>query len=344
VAAALLSGAAGWAIGEHMARPVRDLSESARRIEKGESVALPQTGRLPEIEQLRDALDALLTSMRREEHLTHEAERLDQARLAAEAGSRAKSVFLANMNHEIRTPLNAIIGFAQFLQLKPEETSGEEIRDRAEQIERAGEHLLHVINDVLTTAQADADQLPMQIASIDVMQTLEESLELVQQMAAEGGVALQAPTGTEPPPVLGDPVRVRQVLVNLLSNAIKYNAADGSVTVAVDVRDEDVEVTVADQGPGLRGVDPESLFEPFNRGAAYTSLRRRSRSRPAAQPIAGAPNGRRRHAGGRTGMRLHRPFPIAASRTRIRPTQAPLKKQFRSPMTRLCLCCGPPSF
>jgi PAS domain S-box-containing protein len=203
-----------------------------------------------------------------------ERKQLEGARVAAQASdraNRAKTEFLSRMSHELRTPLNAVLGFAQLLRMNGRDPltpgQGEQVRH----IERAGQHLLAMINDVLDLSRIEEGAMALQLAALEVSATVQEALVLLQTAAAEADVALQV-DGGPPLRVRADAQRLRQVLVNLLSNAVKYNRRGGRVAVAWSA-DEDgrCRIEVTDTGIGLDEAQRAHLFEPFNRLGAERS-------------------------------------------------------------------------
>lgn len=199
-------------------------------------------------------------------------EALLQAR-AAEQASEVKSEFLSRMSHELRTPLNAILGFAQLLKMSSAEPLGEEQWARVDVLERAGRHLLALVNDVLDLSRIEAGSLPMAIEPLPIGDALDAAVALVSNQAADAQLHLLC---TPPEPglcVQGDAVRLRQILVNLLSNGVKYNQPGGRVMVEAMALEHEVVITVSDSGCGMSEAQLSHLFEPFNRlGAERTSI------------------------------------------------------------------------
>jgi len=198
-----------------------------------------------------------------------------QAR-AAQQASAAKSEFLSRMSHELRTPLNAILGFAQLLKLSQAERLGTEQLQRVDVIERAGQHLLAVINDVLDLSRIEAGRMPLNLSAVPVTQAFEQAQNLVTSLARDSHVMLLPYAVDSIYPrllaVRADAVRLQQILVNLLSNAIKYNRQGGSVRLTARVSGQEIGLEVADTGVGLSDNQLAHLFEPFNRLGAENSV------------------------------------------------------------------------
>jgi CheY-like chemotaxis protein/anti-sigma regulatory factor (Ser/Thr protein kinase) len=175
-----------------------------------------------------------------------------------------KSQFLATMSHEVRTPLHGILGLARLLRGGLPQAEEGSRRQHLQTLERTGEHLLNVINDVLDYSKIESQHLRLQPQAIDLHALVADAAELCRPAAQEKGLALQVEQALpQPCLVLADPARLRQVLLNLLGNAIKFTG-QGQVTLhSRRHADGTVELAVCDTGPGVPAADRERVFNPF---------------------------------------------------------------------------------
>ncbi|MFQ6026134.1 MAG: ATP-binding protein, partial [Dehalococcoidia bacterium] len=197
---------------------------------------------------------------------------LRQARDAAIEASQAKSEFLSSMSHEIRTPMNTIIGMAESLQYT---TLNAKQQEFVSVLHRAGETLLALINDILDLSKVEAGQVELEDIEFDIVRVVEDTTELFAVRAHQKGIELNCyvlPDG--PTKVVGDPVRLHQVISNLLSNAIKFTQ-QGQVTLQVE-KLEGAEsgcflFKVSDTGIGIPAETMEAIFESFTQADASTT-------------------------------------------------------------------------
>ena len=198
------------------------------------------------------------------EHLR--LEESERALDRAEAANRAKSEFVSRMSHELRTPLNAMIGFSQLLGLDNSPALVPHQREWTEQVQRAGWHLLEMINDTLDLARIESGAVHLALQPLELAPVVRASLAMVSNAAQQRGVTLQQTLPAEAPLVLGDATRLKQVLTNLLSNAVKYNREGGSVWLNTGVDAEGrVVISVSDSGMGMTAEQMAALFQPYNR-------------------------------------------------------------------------------
>src|SRR6266480_7156791 len=183
-----------------------------------------------EIVSLRDITDRK-QAQERAQQLAFERE----ARLEAEAASRAKSEFLAIMSHELRTPLNAVMGYSELMELGISGPVTEKMREQIGRIRLSATHLLGLVNDILDLAKVEAGRLQVSSAPCSATGTLTAAITLIEPQAASRGLDLTVTTIEDPLLVYrGDDERVRQILVNLLSNAVKFTDPGGKITVDVE--------------------------------------------------------------------------------------------------------------
>jgi len=201
-------------------------------------------------------------------------EALISAKESAEEANKAKSEFLSSMSHELRTPLNAILGFAQLLESDPDNPLVKDQKESLDYILQGGHHLLGLINEVLDLAKIESGHVDMNIADINIDETVKGAVSLITQLAAANKVEIFQSSTTDLHQVKADKERLRQVIINLLSNAIKYNSTPGQLFIEKSQPQQDIiRMTIRDTGEGIAEEKQAQLFKPFSRlGAEITDI------------------------------------------------------------------------
>ncbi|MBK7875096.1 MAG: response regulator [Planctomycetes bacterium] len=246
---------------------------------------------LGHVAQVRDSLEARVRRRtaqlsNRNDRLANEIrerraaeEQLVSARRAAEAASRSKSDFLANMSHEIRTPMTSILGYAE--RLGDEELREPEKQEAIETIQRNGQYLLQLINDILDLSKIEAGKLALELISCSPAQIILDVQGAMELRAQSKGITLEFEFPERlPQRIVTDPIRLKQVLINLVGNAIKFTDG-GTVTVCVRYEPAKAEskhggllaFTVSDTGIGMSAEQMQRLFRPFTQADSSTSRR-----------------------------------------------------------------------
>jgi PAS domain S-box-containing protein len=217
------------------------------------------------------SIDDISDQIQHQQTLTRQNEALAEARDQANAANLAKSEFLANMSHEIRTPLNAILGFAQVLVRDPDLNPAQ--RESLAILQRSGEYLLVLINNVLDMAKIEAGRMTVQKVPFDLPPLISEIEALFRQRARDQELRLLIEAAGLPPRVVGDPTKLRQVLVNLIGNAHKFTRT-GTVSLHAAADDGNrIRFTVSDTGSGIAPEEMARLFEPFTQTASGRSVK-----------------------------------------------------------------------
>ncbi len=278
-----------WVVSRTVVQPIKRITELFKQIQGGtfDGRVRLTANRADEIGELTRWFNAFLDSLaaqnKAEQELVRAKEAADEARIAAEAANRAKSVFLANMSHELRTPLNAILGFSDLMSRDPQLTA--EQKENLAIINRSGEHLLTLINDVLDMAKIESGRVTVQQQAFDLHRMLDSLIDMFRIRATDKGLKLIVDRAPDVPRfVVTDEGKLRQVLINLLSNAVKFTDEGGiglrvkrvengewrveSEQPAPHLPRVTLHFEVHDTGPGIADQDLDSIFEPFVQSAS----------------------------------------------------------------------------
>lgn len=213
-------------------------------------------------DQLREAVTNLET----------QNSELDLARDEVQSALNSRNDFLASMSHELRTPLNGIIGFSEVMSSQLFGDLNEKYQEYAGDIQRAGEHLLSLIDDLLDASRLDTDEIHIAAKPFSLNDIIDQTMSVLRRQHEGKGQTISYDPRKKSPVVLGDGRRVKQILLNLVGNAIKFTPAGG--TIGIDVKKvketesagRRVAITVWDTGPGIADEFQDRMFEKFSRG------------------------------------------------------------------------------
>lgn len=189
---------------------------------------------------------------------------LREAKIHSDLANRAKSEFLANMSHELRTPLNAIIGFSEIIKDEVFGPVGQrQYWEYANDIFSSGRYLLKIINDILDVARIDAGERQLNEAVVHLDKVVNTCLDLVSPRAGSNNMIITNML-TNVPPVIGEEIAIKQMLMNVLSNAVKFTPSGGRITIAHEIDAEgDLRLSITDTGVGLTEEEIEKALSPF---------------------------------------------------------------------------------
>jgi two-component system sensor histidine kinase BarA len=274
--------------------PIFELNAAVAKLKEGKLDTRVYTGAGPEFEQLESGLNAMAEELSRaqaemQQNIDQATEdlretletieiqniELDFARKEALEASRIKSEFLANMSHEIRTPLNGIIGFTELLLKSPLPRPQ---RDHLNTIRKSSEILLTIINDILDFSKIEAGKLILDRVPFHLRDTIEEVMVMLAPAAHAKNLDLVPLVYHDVPDnIMGDPLRVKQIITNLVNNAIKFTQT-GEVVLRASLEEEDKErnrvtlrISITDSGVGLSRAQQQSLFNAFSQADASTA-------------------------------------------------------------------------
>lgn len=263
--------AAGLLLGAKIANPIIHMSEIAKKIAKGEMNQRIEATTNDEVGELAKNLKEMQSSLKNhiqnlDKLVANRTTDLQKAMKIAEHASQAKSDFIANMSHELRTPLNGIIGFAE---LTLATDSNEKHREYSDHIIAESEALLTLINEILDHAKIEAGKLTLDNVPFDIEQMLEQVISGMALRAHKKGLTFKLKLDDDiPRKLVGDPNRLRQVLVNLIGNALKFTE-EGSVHLNVSLQENlpigpKLHFAVQDTGIGISVDDQKTIFDSFS--------------------------------------------------------------------------------
>ena len=284
----------GWRLMQDVTGPIRNMVNTVDRIRRGQLDSRVEGFMLGELDMLKNGINSMAMSLAAyHEEMQHNVDQatsdlretleqmeiqnveLDLAKKRAQEAARIKSEFLANMSHELRTPLNGVIGFTR-LTLKTELNPTQ--RDHLNTIERSANNLLAIINDVLDFSKLEAGKLLLESIPFPLRSSLDEVVTLLAHSAHDKGLELTLNIKNDVPDnVIGDPLRLQQVITNLVGNAIKFTE-NGNIDVLVEQRavsnnKVQIEVQIRDTGIGIPERDQSRLFQAFRQADASISRR-----------------------------------------------------------------------
>ena len=244
-----------------ISRPIRQISEAAEKIGRGQFDARTGISTKDEIGSLANEVDKMASQL--QSYTTSLEQKVSEKTVQLELANRHKSEFLANMSHELRTPLNAVIGFSDVLKEQYfgelNAKQGEYVKD----INESGQHLLSLINDILDLSKIEAGHMDLDLSQFSLPMAIDNAMVLVRERALRHQLQLRAEIAPEVTDVVADERKFKQILINLLTNAVKFSYLGGWVMVTARRDTNGVMVTVKDCGMGVAPEDHATIFQEF---------------------------------------------------------------------------------
>src|SRR5438105_3364625 len=251
--------------------PVRVLQETAEKVSSGDLNIRSDISTGDEFQQLSETFNKMLSNLKAGEDqlrainksLDLKLGQLEESNVALYESNRLKNEFLANVSHELRTPLNSILGFADLLKDAALTNDAKSAR-YLQNIVTSGKHLLALITDLLDLAKIEAGKMEVRAEPLSLRDLFEGLISIIKPLAEKKDLSIIPTVGRDVPIMQTDPAKLQQVLYNFLSNAIKFSPASGRIDVKAERFEEDnVRVSVSDQGPGIELDKQSQIFEKF---------------------------------------------------------------------------------
>ena len=265
-------------LNQRVLKPVQQIIQTATEISKGHTNQSIVVDRHDELGDLQEALEGMRSNLRSsndelvllnstlEQSVLKRTRELNDAKEAAEAANRAKSLFLANMSHEIRTPLNGVLGMNSLIQ---SQDVPDKVRHYSQVIEQSGNQLLGLLNDILDLAKLESGKLAPKPEAFNIKQHLQTTLETLEARAAEKGIAIKVEFAPDlPETIVTDPGFIWHIVMNIVGNAIKFTD-EGSIDIDVSLVSADegepmlLQLIISDTGIGIPAKEIETIFQRF---------------------------------------------------------------------------------
>jgi len=252
-------------ISRRIASPIIELTDVSSELQKGKKNIKVSTQAYGEIKTLQTNFNQMTKSLFENE------KSLIEAKEYAEKATRTKGEFLANMSHEIRTPMTGILGFVE--QLSKRESEPERIK-KFNVIQNSGKQLLNIINDILDFSKIESGKMDIDTHPFHVKELIQNTTDIFSQLASKKNIDFTYVLDSNLPKyLLGDEIRIKQVIFNLLSNAVKFTPEGGKVTLVTECRSDinTFYIAIKDTGVGISGKKLQTIFEEFSQEDTSTT-------------------------------------------------------------------------